>query len=63
MINWGTGMEANCSITKNSIPWVPLTTGIGSKSDFVTANTTYTIDCPVVDKSIKVEVQGYGMES
>ncbi|QQR64607.1 hypothetical protein IPH92_03530 [Candidatus Kaiserbacteria bacterium] len=63
LVEWGTGMEINCAITRNSMPWVPSTTGLGSQSYFVSVNTTFTIDCPIVDQSVKVEVQGYGQET
>ena len=62
-VTWGTGMEANCSIIANSVTVVPSTTGLGSRTDTISANTTYTIDCPNVDQTVKVEVQGYGQES
>ena len=62
-IDWGTGMEINCSILANGAVVNALVTGLGSRTDTINANTTYTIDCPLIDKSVMVEVQGYGQET
>ena len=62
-ITWGTGTEVNCSVLANGAVVNALVTGPGSRTDTINANTTYTIDCPVIDKSVKVEVQGYGTET
>ena len=62
-INWGTGTEVNCSILANGTVVNAMVTGLGSRTDVINARTTYTIDCPVIDQSVMVEVQGYGTET